>query len=117
MHEEMVEIQTGGGQRKVLGTVLGDLAVTREDEDALWTITHLPSGLSFGGFYFKDKSLAIEALEEFCKMRNSWDISREKMIVEREKILSIYKRLNATRIRSEASSPTYTLNGYDGNPL
>jgi len=74
---ELIEILGPFGAHQVQGFRLRELAVHPTLSDSKWwTITHLPTGLSFG-FRWPSAFGAVSAMEDVAQRRASWRCSAE----------------------------------------
>jgi len=109
---ETIEILGPLGSMKVEAFRLRELAVHRTLSDkAWWTITHLPTGLSFG-FRWRGNVAAISAMEALAGLRPSWKCTA----IDVEETPGIYEVLTKAGGQRYQISPKSVneprLNGY-----
>lgn len=120
---ERVQVVLGNGPRTVMGWRCGDLAANEHPAAPdRWTITHLPTGLSFSSLgLFANAETAIQAMLEVSPLRNDWtSIDYDELASLKARCKPIFERHKAA-----PSSPFFTqtfqrdllhrrLNGYAG---
>ena len=114
MEESDIQLNTSTGVITVRGFKHYELAVhPRIGDSRQWTITHLPTGCSFG-YAFDSPTVARAAMEAIFRLRNSWDVPAKIIEKMGPQILAEIERFGGRKVSFVPRSllPPRTLNGF-----
>ena len=116
--EKEIFLATRNGPVPVIAEIVGDFGIHKSLSIDAYVITHLPSGLNFGGVFFEHKAWAISCAEQLQLLRNDWAVIEDDDLTEdlKAKALETLKEFGASRLymgRSCHLSDQSRINGYE----